>query len=57
MGNQFFLFISHNYSQDTFISFILAFQERAVKQFGCADAEYGRMLRERINYYKNDKGL
>merc|ERR1711899_585070 len=32
-------------------------QERAVKQFGCADAEYGRMLRERINYYKNDKAL
>lgn len=57
MGNQFFLFISYNYSQDTFISFILVFQERAVKQFGCADAEYGRMLRERINYYKNDKGL
>merc|ERR1712001_694320 len=32
-------------------------QERAVKQFGCADPEYGRMLRERINYYKNDKAM
>jgi len=30
-------------------------QERAVKQFGAADSEYGRMLKERINYYKKGK--
>jgi len=32
-------------------------QERAVKQFGCADKEYGRMLRERINHYKDQKKM
>lgn len=31
-------------------------QERAIKQFGCADPEYGRMLRERIGHYKSLKG-
>merc|ERR1712021_856 len=30
-------------------------QERAIKQFGSADAEYGRMLRERISFYKKGK--
>uniref|UniRef100_H2B639 Catalase n=1 Tax=Paracyclopina nana TaxID=565004 RepID=H2B639_PARNA len=28
-------------------------QERAIKQFGSADVNFGRMLRERINHYKN----
>merc|ERR1719225_1655396 len=30
-------------------------QERAIKQFGSADAEYGRTLRERIQHYKKAK--
>jgi len=30
-------------------------QERAVKQFLSADKDYGKMLRERINHYKNQK--
>ena len=33
----------------------LFLQERAIKQFGSADAEYGRMLRERISFYKKGK--
>ena len=38
------------------IIFIRLFlQERAIKQFGSADAEYGRMLRERISFYKKGK--
>lgn len=32
-------------------------QERAIKQFGSADAEYGRMLRERIGFYKKDSSF
>jgi len=33
----------------------LFFQERAIKQFGSADAEYGRMLEERIQFYKRQQ--
>ena len=33
----------------------MPFQERAIKQFGSADADYGRMLRERIQHYKKAK--
>ena len=30
-------------------------QERAIKQFGNADKEYGAQLRARINYYNSKK--
>jgi hypothetical protein len=33
----------------------LFLQDRAVKQFGSADADYGKKLRERIDFYKTEK--
>lgn len=36
-----------------FESYFKTFQERAVRQFGSADVEFGKMLRERIQFYKN----
>ena len=41
---------SHIQNAQTFL------QERAIKQFGMADKDYGAQLRARINYYNSKKG-